>query len=440
MTNEFDVAVLGGGGAAEALVAALSGHELRTVVFESDLVGGDCPFVACMPSKAMLHDAAVGTSWHDAVARRGEVVDHLDDRRHAESLVDDGATLVRHRAEIVSPGLVRADGTDYRVDHIVLATGSEPMIPPIDGLDELADRCWTSDDAMTTEERPARLAIIGGGAIGCELATLFARFGTEAHVLDVAPTAFPDLPDDIGEIVDDALRSCGVRVCRGVEIDNVTRRGGGVRTTLGNGAGLDTDRILVATGRRPRTRDLGLEHVGVEHPEALTVAPNGRVSAEGSVWAIGDVAGHGQYTHVANHQALVVADAIVGTGTRRFDEVVVPACVFTDPPVMMIGPRPDDEAARNLRWFSARLSETPRWTTDDLVDGLLTIGVDPTTRTVEAAHGIGADFDVLAAALVTAIDGDVTVDRLRTSMWPFPSIGEILGVVYSRAAESLSTS
>ena len=438
--THFDVAVLGAGGAAESLVSALSGHDVRIVVFEPHLVGGDCPYVACMPSKAMLHDAAAGMSWHDAVARRGDVVDHLDDSRHVEQLVDDGATLVRHRAEVVSPGVVRADGTEYRVDHIVLATGSEPVIPPIEGLDELDDRCWTSDDAMTTEERPARLAIIGGGAIGCELATLFARFGTEVHVLDVAPTAFPDLPDDIGEIVDDALRSCGVRVCRGVEIDNVARRGGGVRTTLGNGAGLDTDRVLVATGRRARTRGLGLERIGVESSEALAVGPNGRVSAEGSVWAIGDVAGHGQYTHVANHQALVVADALVGAGSRRFDEIVMPSCVFTDPPVMMIGPRPGDDAAEGLRWFSARLSETPRWTTDSLVDGLLTIGVDPVTRTVEAAHGVGADFDVLAAALVTAIDGELTVDQLRLSMWPFPSVGEILGVVYSRAADSLSTS
>ncbi|HSM65672.1 MAG TPA: NAD(P)/FAD-dependent oxidoreductase, partial [Ilumatobacteraceae bacterium] len=327
MTDEFDVAVLGGGGAAEALVAALSGHDVRVVVFEPGLVGGDCPYVACMPSKAMLHDAAVNMGWHDAVARRKDVVDHLDDNRHAEQLTDDGAVLVRHRAEIVSPGRVRADGRDYEASHIVLATGSEAVIPPIEGLDGLDDRCWTSDDAMTSEERPTRLAIIGGGSIGCELATLFARFGTEVHLLDVAPRGFPDLPDEIGEIVDDALRACGVRVCRGVEIVDVVRRGGGVRTTLGNGASLDTDRVLVATGRRPRSRHLGLEHVGVENPDELTVAQNGRVDAEGSVWAIGDVAGHGQYTHVANHQALVVADALVGSGSRRFDEVVVPACV-----------------------------------------------------------------------------------------------------------------
>jgi dihydrolipoamide dehydrogenase len=434
--NTFDVAIIGGGGAAEALVAALAGHDMRTVVFEAVRVGGDCPFTACMPSKSMLHDAAVGHSWFDAVDRRRDVVDDLDDHEHAAQLTDNGATLVRADAEIIAPGVVRAGGTEYTANHIVIATGSAPTLPPIDGIDTLGDRCWTSDDAMTAEERPIRLAIVGGGAIGCEMATLFARFGTEVHVLDVAPNAFPGLPDDIGEIVDDSLRSVGVRVVRGIEIERVEQRGGGVRTTLSNGASIDTNRLLVAAGRHPRTVGIGLERVGIDRPEAPAVGPDGRMSAEGSVWAIGDAAGQDQYTHVANHHAAVVADALVGSGSRRFDEVVTPACVFTDPPVLTIGPRPD-QVADDVRWVSARLSETPRWTTDDLVDGFLTIGVDVHTRTVVAAHGVGAGFDVLAAALVTAIDGGLTVDALSRSMWPFPSVGEILGVVYSRAVDSL---
>jgi dihydrolipoamide dehydrogenase len=438
-SNRFDVAILGGGGAAEALVGALAGHGLEIVVFEELRVGGECPFVACMPSKAMLHDAAVGRNWPDAVRRREDVVEDLDDTDHAQQLTDNGATLVRGCATIAAAGRVRVGDIEYGADHIVIATGSEPIVPPIDGIDDLGDRCWTSDDAMLTEERPTRLAIIGGGAIGCEMATLFSRFGTEVHLLDVAPSAFPELPAEIGEIVDDGLRTSGARVCRGAEIERVERRGGGVRTTLANGAAVDTSIVLVAAGRRPRTQGLGLENVGVERPETLEVAPNGRVSADGSVWAIGDAAGKGQYTHLANHHAEVVADALVGPGTRQFGDVVTPACVFTDPPVMTIGPRPD-EVTGDVRWFSARLSETPRWTTDGLVDGFLTIAVDTSSRCVVAAHGAGAGFDVLAAALVTAIDGNLTVDQLRRSMWPFPSIGEILGVVYSRAADSLDGS
>jgi pyruvate/2-oxoglutarate dehydrogenase complex dihydrolipoamide dehydrogenase (E3) component len=441
---DFDVAVLGGGSAAEALVGALAHltavrdlREVRVVVFEANRVGGECPFVACMPSKAMLHDAAAHTGWRDAIERRAGVVDHLDDSRHAEQLTAHGAVLVRAAATITAAGRIEAAGREYTAEHIVLATGSQLLMPPIEGIEELGDRCWTSEEALLTQDRPTRLAIIGGGAIGCELATIFARFGSEVHLLDVAPRAFPDLPQAIGELVDDALRAAGVRVCRGIEIEQVTRRGGGVRTTLANGAGLDTDRIIVAAGRRPRTEGIGVEHIGVADPDHLAVDDTGRVTADGSVWAIGDVAGRGQYTHVANHHANVVADALFGDGTRRFDDVVTPACVFTDPPLMTIGPRPAELSDDDVIWVSANLSETPRWTTDALTDGVVTVAVDRRSRTVVAAHGVGASFDVLASALVTAIDSRVPVDQLARSMWPFPSIGEILGVVYSRAVESL---
>ena len=435
--SDFDVAVVGGGSAAEALVAALAGHDVRVVVFEADRVGGECPFVACMPSKAMLHDAAARSSWSEAIERRSRVIDHLDDRRHAEQLAGHGAVLVRATATITAPGRIEAVGSGYSVQHIVLATGSEPITPPIGGIEDLGDRCWSSEEALLTEDRPTRLAIIGGGAIGCELATIFARFGSEVHLLDNAPRAFPELPPEVGEYVDDALRAAGVRVCRDIEIEQVTARGGGVRTTLANGAGLDTDRIIVAAGRRPRTRGIGLEHLGVSDPDHLTVDDTGRVTADGSVWAIGDVAGRGQYTHVAQHQATVVADTLFGSGTRRFVDVVTPACVFTDPPLITIGPRPDERSGDEVVWVSAMISETPRWTTDALPDGVLTVAVDRRSRAVVAAHGVGAGFDILASALVTAIDGGRPVDELARSMWPFPSIGEILGVVYSRAVESL---
>ncbi len=136
----------------------------------------------------------------------------------------------------------------------------------------------------------------------------------------------------------------------------------------------------------------------------------------------------------------MVATALLGGATRRFDDVVTPACVFTDPPILTIGPRPAELSDADVCWVSARMNEIARWTTDELGDGFLTIAVDRSTHTVVAAHGIGARFDELAAALVTAIDGHVSVDRLAKSMWPFPSVGEILGVVYSRAAEAVASS
>ena len=437
--HHFDVAVIGAGSAGETLATELASNGRRVVVFEPGRVGGECPFVACMPTKAMLHDAAIGRSWADSIRRRADVVEYLDDSQHAHDLQGVGATLVRHAAQITADGTIEADFERYAADDIVIATGSQISMPAIDGLDDIGDRCWTSVDAMTTDERPTRLAIVGGGVIGCELATIFSRFGTEVHLLDAAPTAFPDLPPEIGDIVDDVLEADGVRVRRGVTIDYVTRRGGGVRTAFETGARLDTDRLLIATGTQPRTDGLGLEHLGVD-PKKMQVGLDGRVAGTSSLWAIGDVAGFGEYTHLANHQAHVVAAALLGGSTRRFDEVVTPACVFTDPPILTIGPRPAELSDDDVCWVSARMNEIARWTTDELEEGFLTIAVDRSTHTVVAAHGIGARFDELAAALVTAIDGQLSVDRLAQSMWPFPSVGEILGVVYSRAAEAVASS
>jgi dihydrolipoamide dehydrogenase len=436
----FDLAVIGGGSAAEALVAAISPAGWRVVVFEPGLVGGECPYVACMPTKAMLHDATAGRSWNHAIGRRADVAEQLDDSQHSLDVQRNGAVLVRASARLAGHGRVEASGRIYEARHVVLATGSEPAVPPIAGLDELGECCWTSADAMVTEERPARLMIIGAGVIGCELATIFAGFGTEVHLLDTEPRPFPDLPSEIGQILDESLRAARVRVRRGVTIERVGRRGGGVRTTLDNGATVDTDRILVATGTRPRIDDLGLETVGLGVDDGLAVGLDGRVTGQHSLWAIGDVAGHGEYTHLANHQARVVADGLVGDGTRRFDDVVLPACVFTAPPIVTIGARPSDTTPERAVWVSARLREIPRATTDELGDGFLAIGVDRSTHTVVGAHGIGARFDDLAAALVTAIDGRIPVEQLARSMWPFPTVGEILGLAYSRAASALSAS
>ena len=172
--RHFDVAVIGAGSAGEALAIELASNGRRVVVFEPGLVGGECPFVACMPTKAMLHDAAIGRSWADSIRRRADVVEHLDDSQHAHGLGGVGATLVRHAARIITAdGTIEADFDRYTADDIVIATGSDISMPPIDGLVELGDRCWTSADAMTTDERPTRLAIVGGGVIGCELATIF---------------------------------------------------------------------------------------------------------------------------------------------------------------------------------------------------------------------------------------------------------------------------
>jgi pyruvate/2-oxoglutarate dehydrogenase complex dihydrolipoamide dehydrogenase (E3) component len=435
--SRHDVAVIGAGSAAEALVARLAGHDLDVVVFEPRLVGGECPFVACMPSKAMLHDVASERPWDAAVERRDQVVDHLDDSGHAEQLERHGATLVRARARFVGSGLLEADGHRHEAEHVVIATGARPVVPDIEGLADLGDGVWTSDDALTAAERPARIAVIGGGPIGCELAEIFSGFGSEVHLIDLAERAFPDLPAPIGDIVDEGLAASGVRVSRGREVTCVERREGSIVGHLDDATSFETDRVLVASGRRARLEGLGLERLGLDPEHELPLSPNGRVTCAGSVWAIGDVAGRGQYTHLANHHARVVADHLVGSRTRRFDDVVTPACIFTNPPLMMVGPRPGDLARDDVAWIDARLSDIARSTTDEFGDGYLYVGVDRATRRVVAAHGAGTRFDELAATFVMVIDAETTVDRLARSMLPFPTVSELVAVVAARAIDVL---
>jgi pyruvate/2-oxoglutarate dehydrogenase complex dihydrolipoamide dehydrogenase (E3) component len=334
---------------------------------------------------------------------------------------------------------VDVDGVTLSADHIVIATGSEPVTPKIEGLDSLGDSYWTSQDALLVDERPARVTIVGGGVVGCELAHLFAGFGAEVHVLDLESRAFPDLVPEVGELVDDHLRGAGVRVCRGVEITRVEQRGGNVLISLGNDASLATDRLIGATGSRPRLRGLGVEHLGLDPSQPLPVSDDGRVDCPGSVWAIGDVVGTDRYTHVANHHARVVADQLIGDRRRRFGDSVVPACVFTTPPVMVVGPSVADlEHDEDVIWVRAELSSIARWSTDNPATGMMALAVRRSNRCVVAAHGVGERFDELAAALVTAIDGAIPIDRLAMSMQPFPTISELLGVLYSEALDALS--
>jgi dihydrolipoamide dehydrogenase len=197
--------------------------------------------------------------------------------------------------------------------------------------------------------------------------------------------------------------------------------------------------VLVAIGRRPTTVGFGIDRLGLDESAPLPVGDDGRVATDGSVWAIGDVAGAGQYTHLANHHARVVADHLVGTATRRFDDVVVPRCMFTDPPLIQVGPswselRDDADVVH----VEVDLGSFPRAMTDELAAGHLWAAARRSTGCLVAAAGAGPGFDELTHALVTAIDGDVPLHRLRRSMQAFPTIGEILGPLYDGLADELS--
>ncbi len=437
------IAVVGGGSAAETFARSVA-DAADLIVFEPALVGGECPFVACMPSKSMLHDARVGAAWRDAVERRRSITDDLDDHDHAADLEAMGARLVRETARLVGPHSVAAGRAQHDVDHIVLATGCEPLLPDIDGLDVCRDRIWTSADVYRSTERPDRVAVIGAGVIGFEVADLYAGFGTEVTVIDRGQRSFDTIPPDVARVVVDAVTSRNVVVRYDVEaaaIAPVDRPGDdAVELTLSDGEVIEVDRVVVAIGRRPRTDGIGLDAVGLDPSEPLPVDSNGRVRCEGSVWAMGDVAGMGQYTHLANHHAAVVADHLVGTRTRTFDEVVLGSCMFTAPPLIQVGPQwselVDDPDVVSVGYD---LASFPRAATDRLGAGHLWVAARRSSGTVVAASGAGPHFDELVHALVIAVDGRVPLARLRRSMQPFPTIGEILGPIWADLHDDLTS-
>ncbi len=417
--------MIGAGSAATALVRALDGDP-TVIVFEPGRVGGTCPYDACIPSKSLLHDGAIGRSWATASARRRELIHHDDDARHAAAIERTGARLIRERAEFVDPHHLRSRSVTVEADHIVIATGSAPRRPPIDGLDDVRDRWWTSDEALRTGDLPDRLLVLGCGVVGAELTRLFRSFGVDVVVLEPERRLFATLHPDVSDAIETTVRATGAELVLGRRPVAVRRHGDGVAVIDDRGAERRADRALLATGRRPALDGLGLDRLGLTADEPLPVDEHGRVAGGGSIWAIGDAAGREQYTHAANHHGRVVADHLTGRGDRRFDDVVTAACMFTDPPMMQVGPSFSDTRDRDdVAWTVVDVADTTARAATDELAGALAVAADRRSRRVIAAHGIGAGFDELVHAVVIAVDGGVPVDRLVRSMVPFPTMGDV---------------
>ncbi|MEP6300271.1 MAG: FAD-dependent oxidoreductase, partial [Ilumatobacter sp.] len=265
--SDFDVAIIGGGSASEALLRELDGTGTSVVMFEPHLVGGECPFFACIPSKGLLHDVRTGRTWDEAVARRDELVNHLDDSEHREDARGLGATIVSATATITGPNTLGADGAQYTAAAIVIAIGAEVVIPDIDGLDTLGDRMWTSEDALTAHVRPQRLAIIGGGVIGSEIAQMYSGLGSEVTMVDSSPRPADDLHPEVGRLIAESHERAGITAIYGAQVAACERTEHGVRVELADGRNVEADIALVAIGRKPDLSRLGLDVLGLDHDD-----------------------------------------------------------------------------------------------------------------------------------------------------------------------------
>ena len=429
--EDFDVVVLGAGTAGETLALELASEGVRVAVVADGLVGGECPFLACMPNKAMLHSARRhrlcggpdAEAFREAIAWRDEVAEHRDDSAHAEELARAGARLFRGRGKVSRPGVVEVGGLEIGWSDLVVCTGSRPRLPRILGLEDLP--CWTSDQALSSPELPGSLAILGGGAVACELAQVYAAFGTEVTVVQRSPRLLSRESPWVGELMAEVLGSQGVRVLTGRSVLGARTTSSGVALELEGGGEVPADRLLVAVGRDPNTRGLGLEQLGIATAGPLKVDARCRVGGQAHVWAAGDVTGVAPYTHTANYQARVVAANLLGRRALA-DYRAVPRTVYTHPPVAAVGLTRERAEEAGVEVVSARveLSEVARASAEGERIGRLELVADAARGVLVGASALGPRADEWIGEAALAIRAEVPVEVLADVVRPFPTYSE----------------
>jgi pyruvate/2-oxoglutarate dehydrogenase complex dihydrolipoamide dehydrogenase (E3) component len=428
--EDYDVIVLGGGSAGEYIASGVRENR-RVAVVEDRLVGGECPYLACIPSKAMLIAAERGLSWEEAVRRRDSAAKQRDDSASVANLQKHGIDLIRGHGRVSGPGQIEVNGKTYGWQHLVIATGGAPAAPPIDGLDDVD--AWTSDDALASPELPRRLVLLGGGAVGCELAQIYAAFGTQVKVIEMLPRLLAREPEFVGVAVADALRSRAVDVRTGVRASRLERNGDDVVVHLEGGDSVRADRAVIAAGKQPRT-DIGLEAIGIdiEPGKPVDIDDSCRVRGQSNVWAAGDVTGVAPFTHTANYHARLVIAGINGRpGTAHHN--AIPRTVFTDPAVFGVGVTPEQARERNIDLVTARfdVGHTARAYVEreagaHAANGQLELYADRKRGVLVGAAAVGAYADQWTGELVLAVRAEVPVRVLADVVHAFPTLGEAI--------------
>ncbi|MDA8269082.1 MAG: NAD(P)/FAD-dependent oxidoreductase [Actinomycetota bacterium] len=446
MAERVDVVVVGMGPGGEEVAGRLAEAGLDVVGIESTLVGGECPYWGCVPSKMMIRasnlvaearrvpgmsgSSTVVPDWSPVAQRiRDEATDDWNDQVAVERFEKKGGRFVRSQGRLAGPREVAVGDRRFEAARgIVLATGCRSWTPPIDGLADVP--YWTNRDAIEVTELPRSLVVIGGGAIALELGQVFSRFGVEVTIVEVADRLLPAEEPEASALIDGVLRREGIDVRTGADVQRVSHDGTSFEVDLGNAGALRSERLLVAAGRRPDLTSLGVEAIGLD-PSARLLPTDDHLRVAPGVWAVGDVTGIGAFTHMAMYQARIAVADILGTDGPPADYRAIPRVTFTDPEIGSVGV---SEAAARSQGINVRVgttqipSSTRGWIHKTGNDGFIKLVEDSDRGVLVGALSAGPVGGEVLGLLSLAIHAQVPTSTMRTMIYAYPT--------FHRAVES----